>query len=72
MMVFGGVLWLVLVVAMVVLVIRYVGDRPATSSPAAADPSARELLDRRLARGEIDVEEYERRRDAMSMASRGS
>ena len=68
MMVFGGLFWLVVVVAVVILVVRYAGDRQATSP--VQDASARELLDRRLARGEIDVEEYERRRDAMGASGR--
>jgi putative membrane protein len=70
MMVFGGLLWLVVVVAVVVLAVRYVEDRQALP-PAAQEPSALELLDRRLARGEIDVDEYERRRDAMTASGRG-
>ena len=70
MMVFGGLLWVVVVVAVVILVLRYAGDRQAPPT-VAAEPSARELLDRRLARGEIDVDEYERRRDAMAASERG-
>ncbi|MGH2924319.1 MAG: SHOCT domain-containing protein [Solirubrobacterales bacterium] len=37
----------------------------ARSSPPAVGSDAHELLDRRLAAGEIDVEEYERRRRAL-------
>ena len=70
MMVFGGLLWVVVLVAVVILVLRYVGDRQAPPA-ASEEPSARELLDRRLARGEIDVDEYERRRDAMAASGRG-
>jgi putative membrane protein len=66
----GGLLWIVVVVAVVVLAVRYVGDRQAPP-PAAQEPSALELLDRRLARGEIDVDDYERRRDAMRAGGRG-
>lgn len=65
MMVFGGLLWIVVVAAVVVLIVRYAGDRQAPAS-VAVEPSARELLDRRFARGEIDVDEYERRRGAMA------
>lgn len=37
------------------------GSPPSESSARTAE----ELLDERLARGEIDVDEYERRRDAL-------
>jgi putative membrane protein len=58
-----SLLWLVLIVAVVRWVVRNGGERaPAAAAP---EPSARELLDRRLAQGEIDVEEYKRRREAM-------
>jgi len=36
-----------------------------------ADPSAREILDRRLAAGEIDVEEYERVRGVLAQTAGG-
>jgi putative membrane protein len=40
---------------------------PEDGRPAGAQArTARELLDERLARGEIDVDEYQRRRAAMS------
>jgi uncharacterized membrane protein len=35
-------------------------------APRAPEPSARELLDRRLARGEIDTEQYRTRRDLLA------
>ena len=52
----GGVLTLV------VFLLR--GDARATPSegPSTAEPTAHQVLDRRLAEGSIDVEEYERRR----------
>jgi putative membrane protein len=34
-------------------------------------PSAREILDRRLAEGEIDLDDYRRAREAMSRESSG-
>jgi putative membrane protein len=37
----------------------------STSSSAPTAKTARELLNERLARGEIDLEEYERRSDAL-------
>ena len=64
-------IWPVLVVAGL-LIIGYVvlrlvqGGRP--SSPTGADPAysaARRILDERFARGEIDEDEYRRRRDLL-------
>jgi len=42
-------------------------ERPTGAGPAR---TPQELLDERLARGEIDVEEYERLRDALSVSGR--
>lgn len=53
--------WLALValaVWAVVSLLRGTGARPA-------QPNAREVLDRRLAEGEISIEEFERLRDAL-------
>jgi putative membrane protein len=36
--------------------------------PATPDRTARQILDERFARGEIDHEDYERRRDALTGA----
>lgn len=51
-----------LVAGIVALVRAFAGDRPA-SDPGRRN--AREILDERYARGEIDREEYLRRRDDM-------
>ncbi len=71
-----GGMWLgpILMIAVVVLavllliwIIRLVagtGGGAPKERPGAA-PSAREILDARLARGEIDQEEYDRRRRAL-------
>jgi putative membrane protein len=63
--------WPVLIVVGL-LVIGYVGVRLAqgrqSTSPTGSDPSgsaARRILDERYARGEIDDEEYQRRRDLL-------
>lgn len=64
-------IWPVLIVAGLILVgfvvVRLVqGGSPST--PAASDPTsspARRILDERFARGEIDEDEYRRRRDAL-------
>ena len=71
----GG--WLIAVVMMVVFwgaiawvvvtLIRHgAGDRGArTEPPATRGPDALAILDERLARGEIDEDDYRRRRDAL-------
>ncbi|SCG46147.1 SHOCT domain-containing protein [Micromonospora halophytica] len=57
--------WPLLVVAalvvLAVLVVRAVGG----GGPQSGVRSARQVLDERYARGEIDEEEYRRRRDAL-------
>jgi uncharacterized membrane protein len=53
--------WLALVALVVGVVLAAVRDRRG--------PSARELLDRRLAAGEIGLDDYERARAAMSRES---
>lgn len=62
---FGGLLWLILVGAVVgglVLLLRSRGGSQA-STPRR---SAVEILDERYARGDIDREEYLRRKDDIS------
>lgn len=70
----GGAWWIVMVIMMVafwggmiwflVVVTRHgaAGGRPPES---ASRPTAHEILHDRLARGEIDVEEYRQRLDAL-------
>jgi putative membrane protein len=57
-----------LVVALIVYVVRNISGRP-TSGPGSDGESpehAQQILDERLARGEIDAEEYKQRRDLLS------
>ena len=67
--------WMMLLLWTIVLIVLAAGiiwailatSRPSSthetpSSAPDAPPSARELLDQRLARGEIDTEEYQQRR----------
>ena len=63
--------WIVMVVLMVLLVavvtvaaVRLI-THTAPPPPGGPDGSAEAVLDERLARGEIDVEEYRQRRDAL-------
>ena len=57
---FGGILWIVLIVVVIWAVVR-AGTRTTTAS---AD-SARAILDARLARGELPIEEYRKLREAL-------
>lgn len=61
---FGGLAWLI------VTVVRHSPARhdtgPPSSQPApATTPSAEDILHERLARGDIDVDEYHQRIDAL-------
>lgn len=55
---------LVLVVALIVLLVQQSGARRPGSSDTTT-PDARAILDERFARGEIDQEEYEARRQSL-------
>ena len=66
MMTLGMVVFWALVVTVVVAVLRSAGgDRPG---PVSRPRDPRELLDERLARGEIDAADYQVRRDLISGA----
>ena len=60
----GMTLMVLVTVAIVGLIVWAVVRRPGELG--AAEPSAREQLDARLARGEIDTQEYRARLDALS------
>ena len=52
--------WLVLIVAAVVLATRILrGQRGRPASRPGSGPAPREVLDERLARGEIDIETHQ-------------
>jgi putative membrane protein len=56
-----------LIAALVVYAIHALGHRPAdqTGAPVAPVDPARRVLDERFARGDIDADEYNRRRDVL-------
>ena len=67
-MIFGPlfmIVWVALLVALVVLVVRWLSG--SSFGIGGARPSPREILDERFAKGEIDQEEYERRRKALGV-----
>jgi len=60
--VFGLLLWIVVIAALVVMVRRFSnkeGDNPTV------EKSAFDILDERFARGEIDQQEYEQKRKVL-------
>jgi putative membrane protein len=66
------IVWSLIWIGFLGVIARFAVQRTRTSShgspPKPSQPSAstaRELLDERLARGEIDADEYERRRSAL-------
>jgi putative membrane protein len=67
---FGGIGMLVLMAlvlaALVALVVVLVRRAPQPTNP---DDTARRILDERYARGDIDQDEYQRRRDTLTRTS---
>ncbi|MAF48468.1 MAG: SHOCT domain-containing protein [Rhodospirillales bacterium] len=67
-MIFGPILmilFVVLIVVAIVVVVRWLGGT-AQHPPAQRGKSALDILDERFARGEIDRDEYEDRKQALS------
>lgn len=59
------IVWLAILVAVIVLLVRWLGGvNLGTGSPHR---TPREILDERFARGEIDHDEYEKRRKALGV-----
>ena len=61
-MALGMILFWGLVILGIVWLVRELGDRPRGGAQATSSPDPLQTLDRRLAEGEITVEEYEQRR----------
>jgi putative membrane protein len=70
MMVFWSPIWIGFLGLIAWLAVRWTqtGSRGTSPSQPSAK-TARKLLDERLARGEIDLDEYERRSDALDRHS---
>jgi putative membrane protein len=64
-MIVWSLVWLGLLVIVVWALIRWLQGARSDDAGVGPPASARDLLDRRLAAGEIDIEEYERRRSAL-------
>ncbi len=62
----GSVLFLTLIVIGIVLLLR----QPAAGDSRGGEGGARQILDERFARGEIDEEEYQRRRRVLEQSRR--
>ncbi len=65
-----GVFWLVLLGLIVWLVVRLLPGSGGGTTRATGESSALEILDRRLASGEIDSETWRTQRDALQAAQR--
>ena len=58
----GGLVFLAFIGLLVYLLVRHHTD---TTTPSRQESTAEQLLAERLARGDIDEDEYRRRRDAL-------
>lgn len=61
------VVWSLLWIGLLSVAVWVVGQRARGAKPSSDAPSktAREALDQRLARGDIDLDDYQLRRDAL-------
>ena len=64
---FMGVFWLVLLGVIIWAVVRLLPSRRAPGGPSVTD-TPEELLDRRFARGEVELETYQGQRTALAQA----
>ncbi len=73
MMMFGGVLWIAVLVVLVWALIRWFERKaPASGSSTPASSSALEILRQRYARGEIDTATFEQMRERLQATEHGS
>jgi uncharacterized membrane protein len=65
-MILNGLFWIIIVVLLIVLAVRLFRGGPMRYDGWGQHPdNAEEILHRRLANGEIEVEEYEKRMNAL-------
>lgn len=68
-MLFGGLMMIVFwggIIVLIVFAVRWLGGGPARRERPAGRPSALEILQERYARGEIDHDEFERRKQLLT------
>jgi putative membrane protein len=65
---FMGLFWLVLLGVILYLVVQLLPAIGSGAGGRGAQESPEEILDRRFARGEIDVETYQAQREALAHA----
>jgi putative membrane protein len=63
---FMGLFWLVLLGVIIYAVVRLLPARHDGPARSSAAETPEEILDRRFARGEIDVETYQLQREALA------
>lgn len=65
-----GLLWIILLAVIIWVVVRLLPDRRAGTGAPDITPqeTPEQILDRRFARGEIDLETYQAQRDALAQA----
>ncbi len=66
MMIVGMIVFWGVVAAGLVLFLRSIGTSGPTQPPPPHGPTPQQILDERYARGEIDEEEYSRRRQTLT------
>ena len=72
MMIFGGVLWIAVLVVLVWALLRWLERKAPASGPSTpASPSALEILRQRYARGEIDTATFEQMRERLQATEYG-
>lgn len=65
---FGMLIWIVILGVIVWAVVRATSwNSPSAGTRSAASQSTREILDARLARGEVTVEEYKKLRETIEV-----
>ena len=73
MMIFWSLIWIALLGVLISAVVNWTRGTGAPSQPSGQQgrPNARELLDQRLASGDITIEEYQARKAALNDRSVG-